>query len=151
MLDLYGLPRDFPGKEEAAIQPSPLERVRLIEQRLVEAVADKRFIPHLQLHEYESLLFANADAFYCYFTDRVTYGPAIRQLSQVRNQFESPEDIDDGPLTAPSKRIIDLIPTYAPAKPLAGVQIAQNIGVSTSMRECPHFGAWVSKLSALRP
>ena len=69
------------------------------------------------------------------------------RLAAVRSQFPSAEDIDDGAHTAPSKRILTLIPEYS--KPVAGPQIAREIGLQAMRRECLHFNNWLTKLEAL--
>src|SRR5205807_3911652 len=52
MLDLYGLPRGFPGKGQHVRNPNnPTPYVRALEAAFGNDVADSRFIPHLQLHE----------------------------------------------------------------------------------------------------
>ena len=60
----------------------------------------------------------------------------------IARQFASPEDIDDSPLSAPSKRIEALINRYE--KPLMGVQ-----GITAIRNACPHFRSWLEKLEKL--
>src|SRR5438132_5923010 len=58
MVDLYGLPSDFPGTEVAeSLRPDPHQRVRSLEQAWLKDIGDQRFVPFIQLHEYEALLF----------------------------------------------------------------------------------------------
>jgi hypothetical protein len=63
--------------------------------------------------------------------------------------YDSPELIDDGVDTAPSKRIRQEIPKYAHEKPTAAPIIAARIGVETMRRKCPHFDQWMQKLQDL--
>ncbi len=64
ILDLYGLPRGFPGKSENTRNPAnPAPYVRALEKAFAKDIGDSRFVPHLQLHEYETLLFADPAAF----------------------------------------------------------------------------------------
>lgn len=65
----------------------------------------------------------------------------------IRNAFASPEEIDDSPLTAPSKRVEKLVPGYT--KPLLGTLAVLEIGLEAIRRECPHFGCWLGRLEAL--
>ncbi len=105
--------------------------------------SDVRFLPYLQLHEYEGLLFSDPAAF-----ARGIYQPDLAaSLQKVRDGFPTPEDIDDGPETAPSKRVLKLYPPYR--KPLYGTLAALEVGISTMRRECPHFRDWIERLEAL--
>lgn len=58
MLDLYGLPEDFPGLTESRKYTDSIERVRMIEEAFSLDIGDPRFLPYIQLHEFEALLFA---------------------------------------------------------------------------------------------
>lgn len=58
MFDLYALPDDFPGYETAKAIGEPYVRVAALETAFAEAINDGRFIPYIQLHEFEALLFA---------------------------------------------------------------------------------------------
>jgi hypothetical protein len=74
---------------------------------------------------------------------------AIKNLVQVASCFASPELIDDGDETAPSKRIIQEIPEYEGMKVFAGPLVAGKIGLSTLRSKCEHFGEWLGRLEAL--
>jgi hypothetical protein len=63
MLDFYALPQDFPGRDTWSKQTDPLQRVRLVEEAFSGDIGDHRFIPHIQLHEFEALLFADVSQF----------------------------------------------------------------------------------------
>jgi hypothetical protein len=147
MIDLYGLPKDFPGKHAHTHNPdNPTPYVEALEQAFGNDVADARFIPYLQLHEYETLLFADPESFRIAFDncDR-----AIEELKTIAGSFPSVEHIDDGQTTAPSKRIIDLIPGYKGRKPSAGLEIAVLTGLTVIRAKCPHFDAWLTRLEGL--
>ena len=73
----------------------------------------------------------------------------IEKLKAIRGSYETPELIDDGQHTAPSKRIIECFPDYKGAKPTVGLQIAQCIGVQKIREKCPHFNSWLSRLEQL--
>lgn len=151
MVDLYRLPSDFPGLSESKSIPEPRRRAKFLEERLLADVcaylngdpAALRFLPYIQLHEFEALLFSEPDTFALAFPEA---GSAVDQLKAIRTQFESPEHIDDGPQTAPSKRIIALLPGYK--KTVAGLLIAREIGLAVLRRECSHFDEWVTTLLA---
>jgi hypothetical protein len=71
----------------------------------------------------------------------------IGPFQAIRGQFQNPEEINDSPITAPSKRIIDLHSGYE--KPLFGTLAALEIGLETIRNECPHFAAWITQLEGL--
>ncbi|MBN3873010.1 MAG: DUF4276 family protein [Nostoc sp. JL33] len=62
----------------------------------------------------------------------------------MRNLFLSPEHINEGATTAPSKRIIRCCLGYE--KPLHGSLIAIDIGLDTIPQQCEHFNQWLTRL-----
>jgi Domain of unknown function (DUF4276) len=62
-------------------------------------------------------------------------------LQNIRNQFATPEEINDSPESAPSKRVEALIAGYQ--KPFLGVLAASEIGIEKIREECPHFRRWL--------
>ena len=73
----------------------------------------------------------------------------IALLKASADAFDSPELIDDGPETAPSKRIICRLQQYESDKPTVGVQAAERIGLPEIRRKCPHFAQWRERLEGL--
>ena len=146
MFDLYALPKDFPDFDNAYKKVDPYERVTFIEKALKEDIQDYRFIPYIQLHEYESLILSKPDKFEIMFPK---HERQIANLEELVKSFISPELINDGQETAPSKRIIKEIPAYKSLKKTAGVAIAQQIGLETIRKRCPHFNEWITKLETL--
>lgn len=59
MFDFYGLPNDFPGKPDLNKNMTNLEKVKHLETALEQDINNDRFIPYIQLHEYEALLFSD--------------------------------------------------------------------------------------------
>lgn len=150
MLDLYGLGDDFPGLPLPQ-NLSNLEKVAHLEEAVRRDVvgtvpnlrADIRFIPYLQLHEFEGLL----------FSDPVEFARGINQtnlagsLHAIRAAYATPEDINDNTNTAPSKRVLRVYPQYR--KVLNGTQAAAAVGIEAMRRECPHFRSWLERLEQL--
>ena len=147
MFDLHSLPNDFPGYADAARTSGPYERVRILEDALGQDISDSRFIPYFQLHEFEALLLADPQKLDSQYHEQ---GFAIQRLVYMADQFGSPELINDGADTAPSKRITAEIPEYARAKASAGPVVAERIGLPTLRLKCAHFGEWLGRLEALR-
>lgn len=146
MIDLYALPRDFPGTSEADKVKDIYARVAALEDALARDIADDRFIPYVQLHEFEALLLSDPRAFACRYAG---HRKAIEALCELCRQYKSPELIDDNQNTAPSKRIGREIPEYLAAKATAGPIIAMDIGLQTIRAKCPHFHQWLTKLEGL--
>ena len=95
------------------------------------------------MHEFEAMLFSDCAAF-----SRGIGRPTLAGMFQaIRSEFDSPEEIDDSPQTAPSKRIKNLVPGYT--KPLLGTLAVLEIGLEAIRRECPHFGCWLDLLEAV--
>jgi hypothetical protein len=102
-----------------------------------------RFIPFVMIHEFEGLLFSDCAAF-----SRAVGKPGLEPtLQQVRDAFDSPEDINDSPVSAPSKRVKQLIPNYE--KPLFGTLAIIEIGLERIRLECPHFNNWLGRLEGV--
>ena len=74
----------------------------------------RRFIPYVQMYEFEGLLFSDTLA----LAKGVNQGRLVDRFKIIRDQFDTPEEINDSPETAPSKRILNLFPEYD--KPLHG-------------------------------
>jgi hypothetical protein len=99
-----------------------------------------RFVPFVVVHEFEGLLFSDCAAF-----GRGIGRPELEpRFRQVRDQFETPEDINDSPVTAPSKRVAEIVEEYE--KPLFGTLAVLEIGLDRIRSECPHFDSWIRQL-----
>lgn len=150
LIDFYGLPASFPGKADAQSRNQHTSKSECVTSAMVGRLTEeigptpmRRFIPYLQMHEFEGLLFSDPASI-----AQATYRPEIAdKLAAVRERFATPEEINDGPRTAPSKRIAELCPDYE--KVLHGTLAASRIGLATLRRECPLLNAWISRLEAL--
>jgi hypothetical protein len=147
MIDLYAIHPDFPGLAESEkLRQDPLQRVEFLEKRFAEDIGDRRFIPYIQLHEYEAYLFSDPTCFECLYAGRTK---EIEALQAIASQYETPESINDGPQTAPSKRIIAHFPDYGKAKSVFGPQLAEQIGLQVIRSKCSHFDKWLARLESL--
>ena len=104
----------------------------------------RRFIPHIQFYEFEGLLFSAPET----LASESGHIELQQDLQHIRDQFASPEHINNSPDTAPSKRIQALISEYD--KVVYGSLIALGIGLDRIRNECPLFNQWVEKLLSLR-
>ena len=69
MFDFYALPKDFPGVKDAEKLQNDIDKVNCLENALFEDIKkfqgdfdDNRFIPYIQLHEFEALFYTNLSA-----------------------------------------------------------------------------------------
>ena len=154
LFDYYGLPDGWPGLADAGGK-SPDEVPGIIEPAITEAVASDigpafnfdRFIPYIQLHEIESLLFAGPEEMAQIFErPELTF-----QFERIVSDCGGCEKINDDPETAPSKRIKKLFPEYKKGRSVNAhaYRIAQHIGVERMRKQCPHFNEWFTKLEQL--
>ena len=154
MVDYYGLPHvgqgTWPGRETA--RKSAFERkARTVEQELLLDVESamgggfdgRRFVPFVLMHEFEALLFSDCTR----FAHAIGRPEVAQPLQSVRDGFSTPEEIDDSPQTAPSKRIGQIISGYD--KPFMGNLAILEIGLETIRRECNHFDAWLTRIEQL--
>jgi len=150
MLDLYGLGSGFPGMPVSPNLPSLDEVIRIEQAVKADIVAqvpdlrpDIRFVPYLQLHEYEGLLFSDPEA----FASGIGQPHLAQHFERIRSGFATPEDINDDPNTATSKRVLSAYPAYR--KVVDGTLAGQAVGIDRMRKQCPHFGKWVDRLAAL--
>jgi len=150
MFDFYGMPLSWPGRS-AANRMRHERKASTVEEAIVRDIAKtlgggfdaRRLIPYIQMHEFEALLFSQPAAL-----SHVMRKPdAEEDLQKVREEFNSPEEIDDNPHTAPSKRIERLFPFYQ--KTLHGILALKRISIEIMRAECPHFDDWLGKLEHL--
>jgi Domain of unknown function (DUF4276) len=147
MFDLYALPSDFPGFEDALKILDPYQRVAYLEKALLADIGHPRFIPYIQLHEFEALILADPEVL---LLEYIGAEKEIQQLKEIVFKHDNnPEKVNTGKNTAPSKRIISLIPAYAGNKASVGSTLAGIAGINTQKNRCRHFAEWVAKIQQL--
>jgi len=147
MFDFYALPHDFPGYAEAQKLNNPYDKVACIEKAFAEDMKDYRFIPYLQLHEFEALIYSDLDILSCEYENKAN---AIKYLKAVLSQSpfnHNPELINDRKETSPSHRIISEIPEYQ--KVSSGSLLTELITIDVIRTKCQHFNEWLTKLEQL--
>ncbi len=150
LIDYYGLreKHQIPDWALAHTRADKVQRMNVLENGMRNAIDESlrhRFIPYIQLHEFEGLLFNEMSIFDsnfepAEFTDRA-------ELIRVINAHPNPEMLNDGTTTAPSKRLIQLISGYN--KIVYGACLAHSIGLTRIMQKCPRFTEWIPKLSII--
>ena len=150
MVDFYGLKGEYPGYEANKNRPAPEKAAEIEAAILADVLAagnlhNQQFIPYMQLHEFEALLFSDT----ALMEEWLGLDHAIPEncFDTILAGFDTPEHINDSPLTAPSKRILALVPSYE--KIDDGVLIAEDIGLEKIRAACPHFDGWMNRLESL--
>lgn len=149
MIDLYALPYDFPAYRDAAQIRDAYLRVEKLEEALQEDVDMSGFIPYIQLHEYEALVFCGLEFLPDYYPKAVS---VVKNLRKALEKFSgNPELLDGGRETSPSRRLIkelaDARCHYEKTK--AGVEIVLRVGLSALRERCRHFDMWVRRLEEI--
>lgn len=154
IVDYYALPEKgpggWPGREQSkgltSIEAKATCVQNAVGKDLLLAMGDpfdaNRFVPFVVMHEFEGLLFSDCAA----FSRGIGRSDLKVSLEEIRAAFATPEEINDSPITAPSKRVQALVPGYE--KPLLGVLAVLEIGLSRIREECPHFNGWLKQLES---
>jgi|SRR5690554_7490410 len=149
--DFYGLPEDFPGKSAAKLKNGIRDKADCLQNALVEKLQEKlgeealrRFIPYVQMYEFEGLLFSHPEK----LAEGLSKAELSDSFQKVRDAFSCPEEINNSPQTAPSKRIEKHFDGYD--KPIHGSLAALEIGLDAIRAECHRFDAWLSQIAALQ-
>ena len=148
MIDFYRLPSDFPGFNDLKVTQTHQEQANLLETRIKKDLENSQnqlfdnFIPYIQLHEFEALVFASINGIDSLFErSEMEY----KGLMNVIQQYPNPEDINNHPDTAPSVRLKKLISGYN--KVLHGIDIINTVGMAELLEKCPRFKTWIESMA----
>ncbi|QOQ68158.1 DUF4276 family protein [Photobacterium damselae] len=148
--DFYGLPETFPGKNAVNATASVQDKANALQDALNEKLVEKigedamrRFIPYVQMYEFEGLLFSDPHK----MAEGMNRSDLVQAFTDIADAFDTPEQINNSPQTAPSKRIENLVRGYE--KPLLGTLAALEVGLDKMREQCPLFDAWLEKIEAL--
>lgn len=144
MVDLYSLPTDFLGFEDAMKLSDPHEQAVKLEESLASELDDPRFVPYLQVHEFEAILLANPDCFLEWFDE---IDKQVASLKAEIEAFKTPEEINHGQHSHPKARIKKHIEDYH--QNTDGPFLAGYVGVDVIKEKCPHFAQWLNTLEQL--
>jgi len=144
MLDLYAFPKDELSPYTNAIQSfnDSYQKVTALEAAIYQDINHPQFIPYIQLHEFEAFLLVDPDRLITMYPNNQT---GINRLKRDIGSSR-PEEINESPLTAPSKRIVQYLPDYEGQKAQVGPLVAEDIGLTVLRDNCPHFNDWIIKL-----
>lgn len=147
LIDFYALPKDFPKYYEASKIVDKVERLAFLEKAIVEDIENDKgeyfpnLIPYIQLHEFEALVFSSLHGISSLFGDDEA---DFTEIERIIDTHTNPEDINNNPKTAPSKRLLKLIKGYN--KVVDGIMIIEENGIETILDKCPRFNSWVEML-----
>lgn len=145
--DYYGVKtKNFPNwtKSLNFNKANVRDRIDLLEVGMLEAIDNNlsyRFIPYIQMHEFESFLFNNIEV----FDDNFNQNEFNRtELLTLLNDFPDPEMINQGTETSPSHRLIKILSSYD--KIVYGNILAEMIGIDNIRKKNKHFNDWIERL-----
>lgn len=133
-IDFFRLPNDFPGYTTDSIL------IGQIENAIHEDFgANPDFIPYIQRHELEALMFSSMEGFELVIDDH----RKTQEINSIIEAYPNPEDINTNPDKAPSKRM-ERIFNYD--KTGDGEMILEMLGIDQMIEKCPRFKEWIEKL-----
>lgn len=140
MFDYYALPANTPGMD---CDLSDIHaRVKYIEKMVNADIGQENCMFHIMPHEFESLLFSMPDAF-----SQIADAHTVKIIRSIKDSYPTPEHINNSPVTAPSKRLKELIPHYAKIR--NGTQLSKYMGIDVMLESCPHFCEWIRSIVSI--
>lgn len=138
LFDFFRLPPDFPGYTKDAKRVGDIESA--VKQDFVEKgiLEDNSFFPYIQMHEFEALLFSNTSAW-----KELLSQNELKQIESIRSEFNNPEDINGGELTAPSKRLGRI---FNYEKVTDSIIVMGRTEIDEIRSVCPRFNSWIQSL-----
>ncbi|GIM52211.1 hypothetical protein CAPN004_12410 [Capnocytophaga cynodegmi] len=147
-IDYYGLHsgHKFPNWEQSQQITDKNQRITYLEKQMKLAISEElqhRFIPYMQLHEFEGLLFCKKDIFLQVIPTNELIDKD--ELDYIFANFDNPEMINDKKETSPSHRLQRIIKGYD--KVVYGNIIAETTGLHCIRNKAPRFNNWIGILS----
>ena len=156
MFDYFRIDSEWPGKADALRQVkngttlTANQKAEILEAATRKEVvrifpgcnSENRFIPYIEMHEFEALLFSDADI----LAEKTEIDVLL--IRKILEKYDNPEEINDDPANAPGKRLESLKEGYR--KVVMGKTISEAIGIAAIRRQCPHFNDWLTKLEQLK-
>lgn len=150
MLDYFRIELTWPGRANVLRQVengtslTSSQKAKVLEDATYEEIKHcfpecgviEKFIPYIEMHEFEVLLFSDPEV--------ISEKTGIREklLTDILAEYNNPEDINNTPEGAPSKRLLALKKDYR--KIVMGKTIAETIGITKIRAKCPHFDNWLT-------
>ncbi len=141
-VDFFRMPKDIPNYDACQKIQNIDDRIKCLEDAIKNDIGNADFIPYIQKHEFEALLFSSNVGFESYFETR-----EAKETAKIIDAYPNPEEINDNPHTSPSNRLKNIRPFYN--KVLEGNTIASEVGLAKMFEKCPRFKAWIAGLVEL--
>lgn len=150
-VDYYGI-KEWPGLDEVTPQATPSQIAETLNEAAKNQVVDlfpeiqaeHRFIPYIAIHEFEALLFSDAE------TLARQLKIDVSKVHDVLDEFGQPEAINNNPQTAPSKRLNSWTKHGKFPKTTMGIAVAHRIGIEKMREKCSLFDAWLQTLEDIQ-
>ncbi|MEM6844761.1 MAG: DUF4276 family protein [Bacteroidota bacterium] len=134
LIDFFRLPTDFPSFTTDST------RIEQIEQAIRDDFNNHPdFIPYVQRHELEALMFSDRSGFELVIDD----DDKLEQIDKISERYPNPEDINNNPENAPSKRLQKI---FNYDKTGDGELILEIVGINSILEKCPRFTEWLNKI-----
>ena len=144
--DYYGTPDNFPAFAKARSAPAGSDHAAIVEMELATHFTEPRFLPYVQMYEFEALVLAALDGLKELYPKQATSLEAFKSQCEATGNFET---INDGPTTHPAKRIDAVLPGFWNTKEDDGPIALRSVGLDLPRRWCPRFNQWVTKLEKI--
>ncbi len=155
LFDRYGLPSNWPGLADSNTQTDIAKAHALLCRSMHEIVREEmgasfraeRFIPYIQYYEIEALLFVKP----VLTAELLGNLRHADELGKAVQEAGGCEQINDGPSTAPSKRIERLFKNYKKGGSINTdlSRICDAVGLDSIRAACPLFANWIGQLLRL--
>jgi hypothetical protein len=144
LIDYYGLTSNykFPLWDSSLSIADKNKRMDFLEKAMLDDVdpsLKNRFIPYIQLHEFEGLLFNDINVFYNQIPHNDLQGR--KELEEIFKNYSNPEMINNNKDTSPSYRLKRIIKGYN--KIVYGNVLAEAIGLQNIRNKSPRFNKWL--------
>jgi hypothetical protein len=123
-------------------------RMDALEHSMLQSIDSQfqhRFIPYLQLHEFEGLLFNDIEV----IKSQIPPGDLVgmEELEKTFADHNNPEMINNNKSTSPSHRLQRIIRGYN--KIVYGDILSETIGLERIRAKSPRFNNWITRLETL--
>lgn len=132
LIDFFKLPTDFPQYTANSHEIAQIEKAILN-----DFGNNPNFIPYIQRHELEALMFSDR----CGFELVIDNEEKLQLIDSIMQEYPNPEDINNHPDTAPLKRLQKI---FNYDKVSDGELIFEMIGMESILEKCPRFSNWLS-------
>jgi hypothetical protein len=123
------------------------DKILCLENKYNEVVQNIKpyrfFLPYIQKHEIETLLFASPEEGFCLESDKIK-----NAVIEITRKYPDIEDINGNEEGAPSSRLekIFKMDNKKYDKIIDGIEIAELTGIDNILKKCGRFNNWLDKV-----